>query len=414
MFKGDVLLRRCSLGLELRRGSLEVSRVAEEGTAAAAGIVPGDRLLAVNGEAADPDRIEDIARLLSRHDPLTFEIERNGKLLTLDGTLLAAPLERIAGAEVRLGHVVVGTGDRLRTITTVPSSIAPPFTAVLFLAGLGHGSCELPADPDDPRRKLIEGLTALGLATVRIERSGTGDSEGPPSSETDLFAELAAYRAWLDVAKGHRDLDVSSVVLFGHGVGGMIAPFLAGEGSGIRGLVVFGTSARKWSDIIVRGTRKQRILAGASEGPDLDLQMSMWTELHTRVCRDGLTPEEAFDLAPHLAILEGPAARGTKMFGREAAFFHQLERLDLPSLWRTTSVPVLVLNGEYDWVCEPDEGRRVAELLPNGRFVELPEIGHDMLRHASLEKSFRSPREGRWDGSVTDAFGSFLPAIRTR
>jgi pimeloyl-ACP methyl ester carboxylesterase len=407
----EVLRRRCSLGLELRRGSAEVVRVAEEGTAGAAGVLVGDRLLAVNGESADAERVAEIGRLLERHDPVTFEVERRGKLFTLEGTLLAAPLERVAGADVRLGNVVVAGGDRLRTITTVPVAAAPPFVTVLFLQGLGHGSCELGVDPDDPRRKLIEELTALGLATVRIERSGTGDSEGPPASETDLFAEMAAYRAWLDATKGHRDVDVSGIILFGQSVGGMIAPFLAGVDSGIRGVAVFGTSARKWSDIVVRGTRKQRLLAGASEGPDLDLQMSMWTELHTRVCRDGLTPAEVFDMAPHLAILEGPSCRGSRMFGREVAFYQQLERLDLAGLWRTTTVPVLVMNGEYDWVCEPEEGRRISETLTRGTFLELPQIGHDMLRHESLEKSFKSAREGTWDGAVIDAFTSFLPAL---
>lgn len=408
---GDVLRRRCSLGLELRRGGTEVARVADEGTAGAAGVLVGDRLLAVNGQSPDAERLAEMGRLLERHDAVTFEVERRGRLVTLEGTLLSAPLERVAGADVRLGHVVVAGGDRLRTITTVPVNAAPPFVTVLFLQGLGHGSCELGADPDDPRRRLLEELTTLGLATVRIERSGTGDSEGPPAAETDLFAELAAYRAWLDVTKGHRDVDVSGIILFGQSVGGMIAPFLAGAASGIRGVAVFGTSARKWSDIIVRGTKKQRVLAGASEGPDLELQMSMWAELQTRVCRDGLSPSEVFDMAPHLAILEGPACRGTRMFGREVAFFQQLERLDLVGLWRTTSVPVLVMNGEYDWVCEPDEGRRIAEVLSRGSFLELPQIGHDMLRHTSLEKSFKSPREGRWDGAVIDAFTSFLPAI---
>jgi pimeloyl-ACP methyl ester carboxylesterase len=140
--------------------------------------------------------------------------------------------------------------------------------------------------------------------------------------------------------------------------------------------------------------------------------MSMWSELHTRVCRDGLTPAEVFDLAPHLAILEGPVARGTRMFGREVAFFQQIERLDLIGLWRTTSVPVLVMNGEYDWVCEPEEGRRIAEVLAFGTFLELPRIGHDMLSHASLEKSFKSPREGTWDGAVIDAITSFLPTTQ--
>lgn len=393
----DALPRRTSLGIELAPRTGEVLGVVAGGTADAAGVARGDRIVAVDdGSPLEPRR-------RGAGDRVAFVVERAGERRTLVGEARPAPVERVAGAAVRLGHVTLASGVRLRTLTTIPDGAPPPFHTVLLLPGLGHASCELGADADDPRRKLLEGLTSIGLSTVRVERSGTGDSEGPPSSETDLFVELEGYRAALDALDA--DPDVARVWVVGQSVGGMIAPILAPD----RPLVVFGTSARRWVDCIVRGTRIQRRLAGDAE-EDIEAYVAAWAEMHALVCREGRTPEEVFALRPHLRSLEGSACRGRALFGRDVAFFQQIERVDLEALWRTVEAPVLVLAGAYDWICAPDDGRRIAELAPAATFVELPATGHDMRAHASLERSFVAPREGRWDGAVVAAIRAFVAA----
>jgi hypothetical protein len=406
----DALERRCSLGLEVRAKTGEVIHVTRGGTAAEAGVEAGDRLVSINEKELRSDaELSAIARGLRRGARVELGVERGGELLRLEAAMAPAPVEQLAGASVRLGHVTVG-GYRLRTLVTTPLNARPPFPLVLHLPGLGHGSCELPADARDARRKLFEGLTSLGFATMRVERSGTGDSEGPPASEIDLFSEVSAYRAALDGLASHPE--VAGVVLFGHSVGGMIAPLLAGEGARAEGVVVFGTSSRKWTDCIVRGTRRQRLLGGAAPGEALDAHVADWAEMHARVCRDLLSPGEVFERYPRLAALRGPSCHGRTLFGRDVAFFQQLERLDLRALWRTVAARVLVQSGQYDWVCDPEEGRAMMGDLAAGSFVELPAIRHDMLRHASLEQSFRAPREGVWDGSVVEAARRWIAAIR--
>jgi len=75
------------------------------------------------------------------------------------------------------------------------------------------------------------------------------------------------------------------------------------------------------------------------------------------------------------------------------------------ALWKTVSTNVLVLHGEFDWVCGPDEGRGLASAIADVdparvTFVELPAVGHDMRRHASLAESYANPRDGQWDERV--------------
>ncbi|AGZ41123.1 alpha/beta fold hydrolase [Actinoplanes friuliensis] len=47
---------------------------------------------------------------------------------------------------------------------------------------------------------------------------------------------------------------------------------------------------------------------------------------------------------------------------------------------RELSVPTLVLHGEKDPLCRPSAGRRIAALVPDARYVELPGTGHDLPR----------------------------------
>jgi pimeloyl-ACP methyl ester carboxylesterase len=273
------------------------------------------------------------------------------------------------------------------------------------LQGLGTQSCELSSDPDEPLRKLIEGFSAAGLATLRVERSGVGDSGGPPIQSTTLFDEIAAYQDALGFL-AHHPL-VKNIVLFGHSVGGMIAPVLALEDMFLAkasGIAVFGTSSLRWVDCIVRATRRQRQLAGMS-GEDLDQYVADWAEMHEDVCHRGFMPWQVLAMKPHLGWIQGSACQGETMFGRHAKFFQQLERMDLPLLWKTVPTKVLVMHGEYDWACGPDEGRALADVMKlvapdRVQFVELSAVGHDMRRHASIEESYANPRKGQWDERV--------------
>lgn len=413
MYQDEALPRRPFLGLELRARpvegaseGLEVVRVAEGGAAALAGVQPGDRLVSLgDATVSEPRALVALVRGLVPGAPLHFEVLRGGARVTLPGKATPLPVERIAGAEVRLGHVTVHESWRQRTLLAIPASREPPFPVLLFLSGLGTGSCELTRDPEDPMRRLLEGLAAAGIATMRVERSGVGDSEGPPCQTTSFFDEVAGYRAALLALSS--DPLVGRIVLFGHSLGGMIAPLLAGEGTQARGVAVFGTSSLKWVDCLVRATRRQRILAGM-EGEALEEYVAAWSEMHASVCREGMFPRDVFAARPHLAWLEGASCHGETMFGRHASLFQEIERLDLPALWRTTTVPVLVLHGSYDHAAAPEEGRMIADEIAaaspgRARFVQLEGIGHDMRRHESLAQSYENPRAGAWDEGLLRA-----------
>lgn len=395
------------MGIELRarrnaadtRDGLEVVRVAPDGTAARAGVCPGDWLVSVNAQiVVEARELAAYVRTLEAGAPVTFVVERQGERFDFCGENVPLPVERIAHADVHLEQIVVGD-HRRRLLFTTPNAANRPYTTILYMQGLGTQSCELSSDADEPLRRLLEGFSEAGFATLRVERSGMGDSEGPAFSTTDLFDDVSAYEAALGFLAQHSD--VGEVILFGHSVGGMIAPLLAGEGTPVHGIVVFGTSALRWVDCIVRATRRQKGLGGMT-GDELEAYVDAWSAMHEAVCRGGLSPWQVFERAPGLRWLEGTACRGETMFGRNARFFQQIERLDLVALWKTVPTNVLVMHGEFDWACGVDEGRAIADAMAEVdasrvRFAVLDAVGHDMRRHASLAESYANPRGGHWD-----------------
>lgn len=410
MYQNHPLPRRPFLGVELRarpndannRRGLEVVRVTPGGTAASASVCPGDRIELVNErEFFDARELGAYVKSLESDALLSLLVNRDGNPIRLEGKLISLPSERITHANVHLDALDVGA-HRRRLILTTPLHGKPPYATILYLSGLGSQSVELSDDPDEPLRRLLEGFSEAGFATLRVERSGVGDSEGPAHHTTNLFDDVRAYRAALEFLACHPL--VGNMALFGHSVGGMIAPLLAGEGN-VRGIIVFGTSSLPWVDCIVRATRRQKRLAGMAED-ELDTYVAAWETMHIEVCRHGYLPEQVFERWPSLRWIEGTACRGETMFGRHGSFFQQLERLNLAALWRTVPSNVFVMHGEFDWACGPDEGRGLADTIaaenPNRvKFLELPMCGHDMRTHANIGASYANPRNGVWDERIT-------------
>ena len=84
-------------------------------------------------------------------------------------------------------------------------------------------------------------------------------------------------------------------------------------------------------------------------------------------------------------------------YGRPAAFYQQLQDLNLGETWAAVKVPVLVLRGEYDWIMPREDGYAIVESVnQNGqlaKFVELPRVGHGLTQFDSLGATTKSAGE---------------------
>jgi dienelactone hydrolase len=115
--------------------------------------------------------------------------------------------------------------------------------AVLFLQGGGCSSIDVPWAPHNIwPMSLLTAMAARGFVTMRVDKPGAGESEGPPCAESGFREELAGYRAALHALVANPVVDPGRVFLFGDSLGGFMAPLLARE-TRVAGISAYGTIA---------------------------------------------------------------------------------------------------------------------------------------------------------------------------
>lgn len=401
----DPLPRRVSLGIALPAAGpftaegMRAGAVVPGSMAAGAGLAAGDVVTALDGlPLRSMAELRAATRAAAGRATVTLSAMRGGAPFEATVSVLARPVEQIEGNDVRYEHVTAEDGARLRTIVTRPRAPGP-HPAVLFLQGIGRESLDLAAAPSAPVARLLHGWAAAGFVTMRLEKRGVGDSDG---EEADFDAEVADDRAALRALAADPAVDGRAVFLFGHSVGGMIAPLLAAEGSEgacphstysnsekarssrgeprgggppVRGILVFGTSSARWLDCLAAGTRRQLALRGAGEE---EIQRALDRERS-----------------------EGHGVRTPE-------YHAQLQARDLGAAWDRTGCDVLVIVGEHDWVVGEDEQRAICERIEQRRpgaaeRLDLDGTDHWMTRHASLEDSLANGGRGAFDERLVTA-----------
>jgi dienelactone hydrolase len=339
------------VGVEKSANGIRVFTVAPGSTAEAVGVAVGDIIEAIDGQV--PSTPEAVVASVGKHrsgESIKLELSRDGKRRAIEGKLKAYPTEQMANAAVQYGAVTAGAGVRLRTIVSVPQGQSGSrWPAVLLLQGGSCGSIDLPFNTNVGQPGLMHAIGSRGFVTMRVEKSGVGDSEGPACGSIGYFEELAGYRAALAALRGHPSVDRERVYLVGVSLGGVFAPVLASE-TKVAGISVYGTLARPPSTYAGRSDRffeefEKVDVAGA------------WARVGTRV-----------------QVLRGE-------YDVDPATSSAPERI------------VMTVNGA---------GGGLA------RYRELPGLDHCWTRHASLEASTGKCGQGQETTALVDAMLMFL------
>jgi alpha-beta hydrolase superfamily lysophospholipase len=351
------------LGIELganafEAGGMRVSGVIPGSMADAAGIAVGDVVESLCGVRLESlGALQDAARRAGAISTSTAVVLRHGVRAERTMLVQRRPLE----TNVEYGHVMCD-GFRLRTLVTRPrrNGSPPKAPAVLFVQGFSRESIDFATANVAPFRELVHGWTRDGFATMRVDKRGVGDSEGEPA---DFVTEVADVQRALTALAELSFVNPEQVFVFGHSVGGIIAPLLRGA----CGFVVYGTSPLRWYDCIEASRDRQRALRGLDK-------------------------------------TDAPIER--------TAYETQLHETDIAAAWSAIEAPVLVLHGEHDWVVGEDEARAVASSAKHAEVRVVPGLDHLMTHHASRDDSLRDyglgPRAGRHDHAVLDATTTWM------
>jgi len=312
-------------------------------------------------------------------------------------------LEALPGLETEYDVVRTSEGIRLRTILTRPAGSTDRLPAIFLTQWVSCNSLDVPAD----RPSLIRDLARQsGMVFVRVERAGTGDSEGPPCSALDHDTEIRHYREAFDAVARHRWIDPARMLLFGSSLGATTAPFVA-AGKNVAGIAVQGGGALTYVERMIAFDRLFLERSGRYRPEQIHPEMLRRIRFHTDYLLDERTPEQVVARQPDLAGLWRSirgAAEAPPHYGRPYAWHWQAARRNVLEAWTRIEAPVLVIHGEYDQF-EPRHGHQlIADTLNRLRpgsatFVEVAKADHDLDLYASADDAY-AYRNGRSDTSL--------------
>lgn len=333
-------------------------------------------------------------------DAVEIGILREGKSKTLKGKFQPKELETSPVSDVLYDDAPYKQG-RLRVIVNKPYG-KERYPAMLFIPGYTCTSIDNLPDYH-PYKRVIDAYVKAGFVTLRIEKSGQGDSENTPDCEScDLYDEIENFRVGLRKLKSLPYVDTSKIIIVGHSMGGIVAPAIAAK-ERVAGVVVYGTTAKSWFEYQIEMYRVQNLLAGMDP---LEYEASIVSQydLNYRFFVEKASLEDlAKDTAKARILREQWMYDGQgKIYSRNANYWRQIQ--DVPHLqhWKDTQAKVLVQYGASDFqafsLADHEQIVRTVNYYKPGTATlkTYPETDHYFAKSGSMQQAFDLFNQGQY------------------
>ncbi len=141
-------------------------------------------------------------------------------------------------------------GHQLAAVVTIPKN-ASNFPIVVLVHGSGPSDMDQTIGANKPFKDMAIGLAAKGIGSVRyVKRTLLYANEFSKAFTVKEEVTDDAVAA-VALAKTVKGADQKNVYLFGHSLGGMLAPQLATLAPDLNGIILAAAPARKLTDIII-------------------------------------------------------------------------------------------------------------------------------------------------------------------
>jgi uncharacterized protein len=386
------LPRHAVLGAVLADGKngTSITRVIPGSAAALAGLVAGDTLTSIDG-VPTPNTVAFLSEMHHLHAGQQVEIGvvRSGVAQQRGIVLGTPPNESDPNVTTIYGAVEVD-GSLRRTLVTVPNNVTGRLPAVLVLGGIGCYSVDLASNAQDAYMLLTHAISRAGFVTMRLEKSGVGDSQGPPCNQVDFAAEERGYAAALQVLRNDPLVDASRIYLLGHSIGTVEAPRLAAR-QPVAGIIVAESVGRDWPEYEVRNLRRQLELSGESPS-DVDTAL-----LEKQQCLVRLLLEDQLEAEIERSIPSCKTHNG--VYPVAASYMQQVAPLDIIGVWAKVNVPVLAIYGRSDFVTEQADHQRIVDVVnaahpSSATFVAIDGMDHYFSKQASPQAALEASLKG--------------------
>ncbi len=330
---------------------------------------------------------------------------------------LALPTEPMPATGVER-RVAFSSGDLALVGTLSLPAARAPFAAVLIVGGSG------PLDRDgnapglrmEAYRELALGLAQGGIASLRYDKRGVGESAGVAdlASRTDLAADVRA--AWTALAAQPEVANVPRFAL-GHSEGAYLVADLAADAGDVAGLVLLSGSPQslaavtRWQvETLVRAqgaTEDQVAVALEQEDEYLAFvraSSGQWSDYTVEALRAAL---------PWLSVA---GAEQLKRSPLGLVWLREHYNADPRETLTRVSCPVLILSGAKDMQVPPRDGEVMAEVLGragNERVTSIlmEDLNHVLRYHPEEPNLLYQHLDAPIDPRVVDTVRSWIDEV---
>ena len=285
--------------------------------------------------------------------------------------------EVFQNADVQYDFVTNSKGEKLRTYITRPKRSAGKVPVVFFVGWLSCDSMEYPnGETDGFGTFLRRVIDQSGYATMRMDKPGVGESQGKCGT-ADFNSEMSGWQAAFDSMSKYDFIDGGQVFVIGLSNGGGFSPLVA-RGRPVRGFISAGSWGRTWYEHMLELERLTMTEAGKSPA-EVNNGVKALAEFYNLYLIKGMTPGEVLAKHPEWKPLWTDAPDG--QYGRPAAFYQQLQALNLGEAWQKTNAPVLVIRGSADNIMSRADAAAIAQIVNQvhpgyARYLEIEGMTH--------------------------------------
>ena len=251
----------------------------------------------------------------------------------------------------------VAPGDNaLHSTLLLPKESDKLTPVVLLLSGSGptdrNGNSPMLPGKNNSLLMLAEGLAANGIASLRYDKRGVGESTKAMVAESDLRFETYVDDAVAWCEQLRKDKRFSAVVIAGHSEGSLIG-MLAAKRCNAGGYISIAGAGRAAADIL----RTQ--LAGK-----LPPELATQSDAILKNLEAGKTTENA---PPELAAIYRPSVQ---------PYLISWFRYDPAKSIAALTVPVLIVQGTTDLQVSVDDAKRLAAANPKAKLLLIQGMNH--------------------------------------
>ena len=330
-----------------------ITSVVPNDAAARAGLQAGDVVTAIGTHA-----VRSTPELVSRvkeqptGTPVVFEVRRSNSEVHLPVVLEPATDEQDAVVKT-LYQVIAIDGSLRRTLVTVHKDAGAGRPGMLIVGGIGCFSVDNARDTEDAYMRLARDVSRRGIVVMRLEKSGVGDSQGPPCITVDLLSEMHSYEVALAAMMKDPAVDPARIYIFGHSIGTMIAPRIALK-QPVAGVIAADGVGRNWFEYELSNLRRQLILDGRPPA-EVDAAMQTKESCMHRLLVQGDSESEIERTQPD--------CRDYNSYPAPATYMQEAAAMNVAEPWTKLSVPVLAVYGTADFVTAEDDHRRIVDIV---------------------------------------------------